>query len=219
MANVCFCYMTINGNAEQLDDLRKKIRDQDKKSLDELFTWFLVGNYYGLVQDPQEIAESGELCLEFTCKWSPPETELESLAEAYPELTFEVRYEESGCELYGTLSYAEGSLTSDVSYEEDIYLEKFDEEYAEFIQNLDDTPYDKFLEEVLKDLEGIEEADTCRYAHLAEEKYLAKMKDEDLPLLINYRWQYGHNKTEYERRLKGPQHAETSPTCQQPIPF
>jgi hypothetical protein len=195
--------MTVSGDAAQLDDLRNKIRAQDKNCLDELFTWFLGGNYFGLLNDPADIAETGDLFLDFTCKWEPPTDEIASLSALYSGLIFEVRHEESGNASYGTLTYSEGAVVASETYDEESYLEKYDEEYAEFAQVLDDQPYAEFLDEVLENLECIQEGDTCRYAHLAERKYLAKMKDQDLPLLINYKWQYSYTKSEYEKRLKG----------------
>lgn len=177
-----------------------------------MFTWFLGGHAYGLVNDPADIPEDGDLFLDFTCPWVPPEQALLKLAAAYPACTFQIQYEEPGMAVYGKLTYSGGALVEDNPMGVEDYLDEFDEGYNDLIADIEESEYGVFLQ----NLSGIDslqdDAETCQWPGLVEKHYLKRLKKEDLPLLVNHVWISDTNKTEYERRLKG----ET--TCPTPEP-
>jgi Ferredoxin-like domain in Api92-like protein len=200
MANVCSCFMEVTGNVQKF---REQIKRQDP-ILKELFPWFIQeqGDAYGLVQDPNDIPDDGDLLLDFTCKWGPPTDELLKLSQAFPECSFKIRYEESGMDVYGTLAYSEGNLTEDNPMEEEDYRDAHDEQYNEIVSDIEECPYDEFLKN-LGGMDTLEDSDACMYSGLVEKHYLKRLKDEDLPLLVNHVWLSNNNKKTYEKRLKG----------------
>jgi hypothetical protein len=208
MANICSCYMTITGNKESINDLRKKIVVQDEKVLDKLFTWFVSTNntshWYGMISDPEDFEfEKSELYIDFTCKWSPPEADLISLSKVYSKLHFNIRYEEPATALYGLLNFHDGQLLEYTSMSEEEYLENYDEEYIEKIGYIEEMDYDEFIKN-LSDIDRLEDiSETCRFPGLIEKKYLAKIKDNDLPLLVGRRWYDKENQKALNLRLRG----------------
>jgi hypothetical protein len=206
MANVCSCYMKVTGDTKSKKELLDLILKQDP-SLDNLFTWFLKGSYYGLECDPEEFTTKKEsyLSIVFTCKWSPPENKILELSEAYPLLTFETRYEESGMTLYGIITYLNGDKIEDSPMEEEAYLMKFDENFKDVVTSIKNDArknYKKFLKEALDNMKALEE-ENSNWVSLLEKICLSCIKTEDLPLFINYKWSHSRNKETFLKRLKG----------------
>lgn len=208
MANICSNSMTITGELSQVNDLRDKIVKQDE-GLIKLFTWFETetkpGNAYGLINDLEELAEDegAAISLEYTTKWSPPTDELIALSAAYPELTIENQYEESGMAAYGQHSFKNGECISDRPMTTEEYLLE-DDDFGALIENIKTCTYKKFLKEYLPDMENLEDNDPSFKAPWLVEKYILKrLKNKDLPLLINHVWHNEINQKEFETRLKG----------------
>lgn len=194
MANVCYCHLDVTGAS--VNRLRKMIKTKSKK-LDKIFTWLLPGPHYGLIQDIiEEIPDEGDLNLEFTCKWRPPLDELVDLSIEFPDCTFDLRYEESGMDIYGTVSYSKGEQTQSTEMDKETFLSNFDEDFAEALNKIEDSPYEEFLT-LLEDIEP-QQGD-----YLLEAHYLKRLKDEDLPLFINHEWLNSYNRDLYLKRLKG----------------
>ena len=209
MANICSNYMTITGDQTQLNDLLDKIVAQDA-GLINIFTWFesqnKPGNAYGLIQDPEELANDkpGEfISLDYTCKWGPPVEDLLALSGAYPKLVFDNKYEESGMGIYGNATYENGVCTLDHAQTPEEYWMD-DEEFGSLIQDINTVPYKKFLKEYIPALETLSDDDPSFRAPEIVEKYILKrMENKDLPLLINHDWLSDKNQKEFETRLKG----------------
>lgn len=195
MANMCCVYLCISGDLDQIETLRTLIVDQDKNLL-ELFPWFGKEDY-GLINDLEEIAEDeGSILLDFSCKWKPPFEEMCTLSKHYPRLTFSGQYEESGNCVYGEYEIHNGTL-SDTPLGEEDYLLKFNEEFIENIQDIEESEYD-----VLDIAERLEEIENYLFYNLIEKHILAKIKDEHLPLFLNHNW-YSENQKTFNKRLKG----------------
>jgi hypothetical protein len=193
--------VTISGKPESIDALRKKIKSQDP-ILEKEFIWFQGGAAYGLVDDPTDIPDDGDLSLTFTSKWRPPAEDLETLAQTYPDLNIHVQYEEPACAVYGTLSLSGGVLTEDRDMDTEDYLDEFDEGYNGVIASIEEPEYGEFLQNLSRIDELEDDSETCSWPGLVEKHYLKRLKDEDLPLLVSHEWISDRNKTEYERRLK-----------------
>ena len=202
MANLCNCIIEVTGEVQKL---REQIKSKDP-ILKELFPWFIQepGDWYGLVNDIDEIPDEGDLLLDFTCPWVPPMDKLLELAQANPACSFRVRYEESGMQVFGMLVYSEGGLIEDISMKEEDYRDAYDEQYNETISDIEDAPYEEFLKN-LGDIDTLEDTEACQYPGLVEKHYLKRLEDKDLPLLVNHVWLRNSNKAMFEKRLKGEQ--------------
>jgi hypothetical protein len=190
--------------AGDVQKLREQIKRQDP-TLRDLFPWFILeqGDSYGLVQDPNDIPNDGDLFLDFTCKWVPPFEELLALAKAYPACSFKVRYEESGMNVYGTLAYSGGNLIENILMEEEDYRDAYDEQYNDIIASIEESEYGEFLQNLKSIDDLVDDPETCMYPGLVEKHYLKRLEDKDLPLLVNHVWLSDSNQKEFERRLKG----------------
>lgn len=197
MANVCSCFINVEGKSAK--GLLQRVMDQDP-SLEKVFTWFLHGSYYGLVQDPKDLSGVDDLLLEFTCKWAPPLDYLSELSKDYPDCTFNLRYDESGMELYGTVVCANGEILEDNKMEEEQYLKAFNEDYQAETKAIKGSTYKEFL----KNISGMDDlSDEFVWHRHLERHYLNRIKDEDLPLIINHEWLDYSNKEIYLKRIKG----------------
>jgi hypothetical protein len=205
MANICSNSITISGDSIQLNQLRKKIKKQDKSLLKEVYFLEHVGyEDYGLYQKPIEISNKGDLQLDFTSKWSPPERALQKLSILYPLLSIEVQYEEPAMEVYGTLKYLGGQCIIDTPMDQESYLSEYNEGYNELVSDIEESKYQDFTSRYLDTMEDLQDdSETCMYPDLIERKILKRLKDKDLPLLVGYEWISKANQTEYENRIKG----------------
>lgn len=201
MANICSCYLEICGKS--VSELSKVIKAQDHLELEKLFTWFIATGkdiYYGLETDLEDLADEGELTMDFTCKWSPPIDDLKSLSGKYPDLSIFLRYEEPGCELYGTVKFQGGGIIEEVSMTHETYLYETDEDFMVAMDYIKCSAYSMFLED-LKDIDDLDE-DTQGDSYL-ERAYVERLKPEDLPLLMGHEWVSESNQEYYLKRLKG----------------
>ena len=212
MANVCNCYFEITGPTNQIQDLGNKIKTQDpglvgigspNETPRPIFYWFGESNNrrcYGLVDSPEDIfLEDQFIGLDLCTPWSPQHDDIIYLSKAYPDCLFRVRYEESGCEMYGISSYLNGILSEQVDMSQETYLDNYDEEYNEAVASIEDVDYESFL----KNIHLIDTLEDDRYPGLVEKQYLKRLLDKHLPLLLAHKWLSKTNQDTFERRLKG----------------
>jgi len=216
MANICNCYFEITGPTNQIQDLGNKIKTQDPGlvgtpedtrhtlSSKPLFYWFGETNnkrHYGLAQDPEDIIEDRFIGLDIFTPWNPQHQDIINLSKAYPDCLIKVRYEESGCEMYGISTYLNGILSEQVDMSQETYLDNYDEEYNDAVASIEDVNYNIFLKNIhlIDTLEN--EPETCRFPGLIEKHYLNKLKNEHLPLLVSHKWISKTNHDTFEQRL------------------
>ena len=203
MANICYNSMTISGDPVQLNQLRKRIKEQDKSLIEKVY-FLEQGEYYGLFQELSDIKNKGDLQLDFSSKWSPPEEALQKLSVLYPLLSIEVHYEEPAMEVYGTLKYQNGKCIIDTPMDQESYLSEYNEGYKELIRDIEKSKYQDFTSRYRETMEDLQDdPDTCNYPDLIERKILKRIKDKDLPLLVGYIWISKANRIEFENRIKG----------------
>jgi len=203
MANICSNYIEISGDQTQLNQLRKRIKEQDESLLEDIY-FLKQGDFYGLVQDSSEIDDEGDIELDCTSKWSPPEEALSKLSALYPLLCIKVRYQEPACDAYGTLEYQDGKCILDTPMDQESYLEEYDETYKELIKDIAESDYKDFTFRYMLTMVDLQDnPETFDYPNLLERKILERVKDEDLPLLVGYTWFSKVNQTEFEKRIKG----------------
>lgn len=191
MANICSNTLEISGNKEDIANLTKKITEQDKELL-ELFTWFKkTEGDYGLWEDSLE-TDSESISFSFGSKWSFPCKEFDSLVAANPRLNFSASWEESAMENFGKVSNTEYTFLTPLEY----YTE-FNPDFFEERQQIENLPYDKFLEYVEKYDSDDED---FSYSYL-EPLIIERIKQEDLPLFIEKVWHHCEDK--FTKKLKG----------------
>jgi hypothetical protein len=199
MANICCSYVHINVADEDSDehdgDLDRLYQAIDKQDPDLLKACphLTKNEAYGLVSCGQE--EEGEVNLDLSSKWSPPEEDLIELSHRYPALKFVVNYEEPGNSVYGEQEYQDGQKTLDDEMGVVEYLREYHEEFRKECEYVEHLSFKKAVEYIL---DASELADP-RYDDLIESVALARVKDKDLPLLINKEWRTAGD--EYKHRL------------------
>lgn len=197
MANICSCELEVRGRSA--GRLLKRIQKQDPK-LENEFTWFLESPYYGLYQDPNEIEHGkGWFRLDFSCKWSPPTSALMDLSARYSSCEFKLRHEESGNQCFGIIEVCNGEVTKDQAMEEEEYLAEYHTEYKEELKTLKGYTDEEVLKFFREKLTGYDE---YSYGRHLETRYLERIKDEDLPLLVGHEWLDDTNRDTFNKRLK-----------------
>jgi len=206
MANACYNSIVISGDEKALEDLHQKIVDQDKTLIEAV--WILEkakDSDYGLCTDLDDIAQNmdeGPISISVYSKWCAPQTELDDLAKLYPTLTIEVSYEESGNDVFGKLIYKNGEIDRDITMDGDSYYLDNSDEYASLVADIKERKYKDFFREFITEHDP-ESDEWLQYGSYAEKYVLARVKDRDLPKLINHEWITFECKTEFRRRLGG----------------
>lgn len=198
MANICSCYLHIEGNKDIIASLTKKITDQDKELI-ELFDWLeKAENDWGMWEDTFT-PEPESINLSFGCKWGFPCNEFENLVAEYPSLEFSGNYEESGCEVYGKVSASNG-----VAFFTDMeplgYFTEFNEDFAAEREDIEKLPYDKFLQYVIDDEDT---ADLDWLWCYLDPLIIDRIKRKDLPLFIDKEWHSEEDTEKFTTKLKG----------------
>lgn len=192
MANLCSNYVIIRGDEKILQGLADKITKKDKAFLLE-FPLLCVGDFYGIYNVWRRFGarfldlinpRAGELFLDISSKWSPPEKMFQKLSETYPTLTIEVSYEEPAMELYGKLSYENGECTLDQPMDTFDYLMEFNEDFADEVSNIKDSDYKEFKETYLLTTDYRKGFIWESNSYLLEPLLVERTRDEDLAMLI-----------------------------------
>jgi len=195
MANICTNTLEITGSKEDIALFTKKITEQDKELL-ELFCWLEKTNSdYGMWEDSLN-TEPDEIYLSFGSKWGFPDKEFNSLVAEYSRLNFKASWKEPGMEEFGKVSGSRGATSYTNLTPLDYYTE-FNTDFFEEHQQIENLPYDKFLEYVAK---FTTDYDDYSYSYL-EPLIIKRIKPKDLPLFIDKEWQ--HCEEEFIKKLKG----------------
>jgi hypothetical protein len=189
------------GEGEQYDNLKKLIDTQDAEFLKKYWI-FTKGNYYGLTDVPMDL--EGSLSLNIDTKWAPPIDVLEELSSEFPDIEFDMEYEEAGCEVFGKCT-AKGGDVNDIPTEAEEHY-KQNPDYQQAQEDIKEMPYEKLLENFIAPgniEEYFEKYDIYveGYQYL-EEDIVNRIKKEDLPLLMSFGWM-GNGKELYNKLLKG----------------
>lgn len=205
MANICSNDLTITGDKTQLKRLYELITDQDETLL-EKFCWFNDANGgYGL-ENLDEITEyfpQGSISLAISSKWGPPTDDLASVSEDYPDLVFIIKYSEPSMEIFGQTTICAGQITEHIDYDPyDWYIENYEDCGAE-AENIKTMDYDEFIEEYVKPGHFQETAEQIIGGWLLEKDMVNRVKDEDLPLMMNFKFMTIQAKELFNKRIKG----------------
>jgi len=201
MANICINFITITGDNNQLKALSKRLTEQDQTLLQIIpnFTINPISDYCinDSINIENQIENEGEIHFYFGSKWNCPLESITKLSEEYPNLTFELNFEESANEYFGIATITSSNCYENLITEQE-YSEKFNPEYIDKLSDLQEYSYEDFVQ-------------NYTHSNFFDErpfKYLDRLvvkriKDEDLVKFINRIWFDKEAKEEYKRRLSG----------------
>jgi hypothetical protein len=197
MANICSNYLIITGDQDQIEDLYKRLMDQDP-ALIETVPNFEVRNHSDYcILDKEYIThtERVDISFDFGSRWNCPLDEIHTLSLEYPDLEFRLNYEEGGNDYFGEALIQNGSCDSNDLTERN-YHERHHMGYQKELAILNDCSYEKFLSEYTHG----NFMDEHPYA-MIDRNVVARIKDKDLALFISRQWLDDEAKEEYQRRL------------------
>lgn len=180
MANLCACDLTITGPKVELDRFKKALEEQDKDLLSKCCWLEKHNEFYGSVLKEDAFEWDDQISFPMDTKWSPPLQKLAVVSKDYPGLTFEIRWEEGGNQVYGTATILDGTCNStDMTAHE--YHSTYTEEYAEALYTLQHSSWEE-----AKKLDYFD--DDGPLWGLLEPFFVRAIPVEELPLYINREW-------------------------------
>lgn len=200
MANLCGNHLSITGEGSSLYAFYTRLTGQDKALL-ETVPHFEIrdGNCDFCIYDKESVKldDDGNIKIEFGSKWSCPIGEITELSSEYPDLIFDLVYQEGGMDRYGEVHIQDGSYDeTKLSAEE--YSRKYHEEYKAAYQRIKFSTYKSFV----KNYSRGNFFDEFPFSYL-DKVVLNRIKDDDLPLFINRQWMDEDVEEMYKRRLAG----------------
>ena len=147
MANICSNYITISGDEDQLQALLKRLLDQEPSLLETTPNFEIAETDFSIYSEG-DIDYEGESDIQFRfgSKWKCPVNDIASLSTEYPELQFNIHYEECGCAIYGEVQIWDGSI-AETELNERQYCEKYNDEYIEQLNQITSSTYEDFLKD------------------------------------------------------------------------
>ena len=206
MANICSNCLEVSGDAGSIKTLLQLIKSQEKEFVDQFF-FLEKGQYYGIVDDSLETQPPYDyINLSTTTKWGPPLEALEALSAKFPDLTFKIDWEEPSCEVFGEATYnnGKGEVTDKTALE--YYIDANDDMGLEYNRIHNSSPEDLLKELLENELEGMTADDYPM--NLLQPMIVAKIKHEDLPLIINMEWNEEATRLISERMSHGTDNRE-----------
>lgn len=197
MANICTNFITISGDEEQLEALLKRLLEQEPSLLETIPNFEIAETDFSIYNEGDiDYEGDSDIQIRFGSKWNCPVNDIASLSIEYPELQFNIHYEECGCANYGEIQIWDGSIAK-TELNERQYCEKYNEEYKEQLEQITSSTYEDFLKDYSHG--GFDE---YPYSYL-DRNIVDRIKDTDLPLFINRQWMDPKARETYKLRLSG----------------
>jgi hypothetical protein len=188
----------ISGNTAQSEALLKRLLDQDPTLLATVPNFTIGGAIDYTIQDREDIFNNcGELSFQFGSKWDCPLEEIKALSTEYPALTLNARFEERGCEYYGTAYIQNGSCNVSMMEAVD-FMEAYHFDYIEQRDKMLDMSYEKFLKSYTHD----NVFDEYPFGYI-DRHIVKRIKKNDLPKFINRQWYDNKAEEKYKHRMAG----------------
>jgi hypothetical protein len=198
MANICNNYIHISGDEGQLEALSTRLRDQDPKLIKTVPNFMVQPTSDYCIYSLNDIRfEKEVVSFCFGSKHKCPLNAIADLSTEYPDLEFNVHYEEVDCEYYGDALIVNGGYGEN-EMEEEEYLSKYNDEYIGTKALLESCSYEEFLRDYTHD----NFFDEHPFGYL-DKIVVERIEDKDLPLFINRQWNDMDAEEEYKLRLSG----------------
>lgn len=221
MPNYCLNYLRVSGDKKTLDEFEKraesfKPRDSEKNPVisfeaflptppslleDDSRGWYdwRIENW-GTKWDtcePQKIRLPDDppdsLTYSFDTAWAPPQAWLDTVSVQYPTLRFVLAYSESGNDFHGQVTIVNGEAdVTELTYEE--FLCAYSEGFREEKETCQTSPMEE-LADILTNGDGL-------LYSLNEATVLKRMKDKDLKLFNEAKWNDFNVEQEYKERVE-----------------
>ena len=154
MPNYCNNRLTIRGSKEDLLKFKEDVKVDDNIPLSfektvpigEIDDWYNqrchewgtkwdvnTGDTYFF--DNSDDDNDRYISYTFDTAWAPPCPWLEKTGKMYPQLSFELTFEEGGCCIYGIAEVVGGEY-SDEDMDHHTYLQRFDEDFKECVKEI-----------------------------------------------------------------------------------
>lgn len=198
MANICGNDIVISGDMDQLEALSKRLSDQDPALLQTVPNFTICSTSDYTINESADVScDCGVISFYFGSKWSCPLEAITELSKEYPNLMFELSFEESAMDYFGTATISNGGCNENSMGELD-YIEQYNEEYIDQLSTLNNLTYEEFVKTYTHD----NFFDEHPFGYI-DRAVVKKIKDEDLALFINREWFDDNAHEEYKRRLAG----------------
>lgn len=185
MANVCSNTLVITVEddqyAQELDELYDKIERADPVLIQKIPFLKRSTHEYGLLEYAQE--SDGDIQLVFDSLWQPPEKDLCDFSKLYPHCLMRLNSEEAGRKIYLEQTYKGGHKTCETKLTEKQYLCAYYDGMEKTLRNIERYSSKRAVQYILHTFPN-----SLREYFYEMEAALERVRDEDLPLLINHSW-------------------------------
>lgn len=185
--------LDILSSSQPNEDLQKKYDENIKKyGFKCWYDWRRAnwGTKWNADSSSVEDIEGG-IQYRFITAWCAPLPWLQKAIESYPDLEFEMWSSYEGGEGNTVVTGSNGKISGEGEVSDHDWNMKFYEEYRDTFEFITEGDYDEVIKTYSKE-------DELEYYSL-EEYLLARIKDKDLPLFVNFEWRVA----DYKARLKG----------------
>lgn len=199
MANICGNHLIITGEGSSLDAFYTRLTGQDKALLKTVPNFEIneKSDYCIYGKDSIGQDDDGNIEISFGSQWSCPIEEIAELSSEYPDLIFDLVYEEGGNDAYGEVHIQDGGY-NETELEADEYFLKYNEDYKAAYRRIKFSTYKSFV----KNYSGRNFFEEYPFSYL-DKQVLDRIKDDDLPMFINRQWMDEDVEEAYKRRLAG----------------
>ena len=143
------------------------------------------------VQEPEILKD--KVIYRYSTAWSPPLPWIQKTSKMFPSLTFEIAASDEGGDYYIENTYKNGVIIERDNMSSYDWRMKYEDSFKETVDSIFNVPYEEGILYISK----LGEID-----YSLEDKLIKHIKDEDLPLFINFSWQSESAKELYLNRIK-----------------
>lgn len=193
---------TVSGSESSKPDWQKKRSEEliKKYGADNWYDWNTSNwgtkwNAYS-VSDVEEI--EGGLRYKFDTAWSPPTGWLDKTAQLFPSLKFVDTFINEGGGAGRITIHVDEGIEEEEELEDIEWKLEYNEDFREKYNLIKEGNYEEIIE-YWKDMDEIEDSDLAK-------PLLDRIKDEDLPIFLNFEWYHDGVEEEYKERLKNAEH-------------
>lgn len=170
-----------------------------KYGFDDWYDWCLNnwGTKWNAYNNPCVTPIEDGLRYTFNTAWGPPTKWLIETAKLFPTLSFVDSWREEGGTAGRLISYTvnEGTMLDEEDLDEIEWMMEYDSDYREEVERIGTCPSQEIIQDLLDD-------EWEPFHTSLEVKYLERVEDKDLSLLINREWWTQEATELFEERIK-----------------